>query len=305
MYPGQTAPAWTQRGRLRRPALGCPPSPLPPGAGCGRRRQRGGAVAGLMAEALPDGTPLQANGADAAMPWALRPKHGAAGHLARREPPCAGARGGAATDSQAKASFQAQAGSADSAGRASGGRPDEGLPRRRLAFLTGAYALPVRGEAETLSRRWRVRSGSLARAVSGGGRPPNPAQRFIIPEAAPARRRRSACWPSEGEARPAGAMHGLWRGEGRHGMPCPGWRPHVWLCPQAQSASVVSGQTLNFGFRIPDFKIENSVFESGVSSPVPGHARIRIRVSVCAYPYARIQAHARERGIPLRPGLQS
>lgn len=55
------------------------------------------------------------------------------------------------------------------------------------------------------------------------------------------------------------------------------------LCPGAGA----SGQTPNFGFRIPDFKIENSVFESGVSSPVPGHARIRMRVSVCAYPGAR------------------
>ena len=69
----------------------------------------------------------------------------------------------------------------------------------------------------------------------------------------------------------------------------PGWRP--WLasaCLALPPGAVgLSGQTPNFGFRIPDFKIENSVFESGVSSPVPGHARIRMRISVCAYPGAR------------------
>ena len=78
-----------------------------------------------MAEALPDGTPLQANGADAAMPLALRPKHGAAGHLARREPqePQALApEEGRRRTPQAKAFFQAQADSADSAGKALGGK---------------------------------------------------------------------------------------------------------------------------------------------------------------------------------------
>lgn len=101
----------------------------------------------------------------------------------------------------------------------------------------------------------------------------------MMPEAAPARRRRSARWPSEGEARPAGAMPAR-----------PAWRPCSWLasaCSALPPGAVgLSGQTPNFGFRIPDFKIENSVFESGVSSPVPGHARIRMRVSVCAYPGA-------------------
>lgn len=98
----------------------------------------------------------------------------------------------------------------------------------------------------------------------------------MMPEAAPARRRRSVRWPSEGEARPAGAMPAF--GGGR-----PVWRPCSWLasaCSALPPGAVgLSGQTPNFGFRIPDFKIENSVFESGVSSPVPGHARIRMRVS--------------------------
>ena len=162
----------------------------------------------------------------------------------------------------------------------------------------GAGAFGQSGEAEALSRRWRVRSGSLAGRFSGGGRPPNPAQQFIIPEAAPARRRRSACWPSEGEARPAGAILAL-EGEGRHGTPCP------WLASACSALSPgavgLSGQTPNFGFRIPDFKIENSVFESGVSSPVPGHARIRMRVSVCAYPGAR--AGERNPAAPRAPVL--
>ena len=154
------------------------------------------------------------------------------------------------------------------------GRPDRGLPGegpppgRRLRV----WPVWTRREAEALSRRWRARSGSLAGAVSGVGRPPNPAQRFMMPEVAPARRRRSARWPSEGEARPAGAMP-AW----------PAWRPCSWLasaCSALPPGAVgLSGQTPNFGFRIPDFKIENSVFESGVSSPVPGHARIRMRVS--------------------------
>ena len=152
------------------------------------------------------------------------------------------------------------------------GRPDRGLPGegpppgRRLRV----WPVWTRREAEALSRRWRARSGSLAGAVSGVGRPPNPAQRFMMPEAAPARRRRSARWPSEGEARPAGAMPGM------AAMLLAGVRMFG-SAPQAQSASAV--RPPNFGFRIPDFKIENSVFESGVSSPVPGHARIRMRVS--------------------------
>ena len=168
------------------------------------------------------------------MPWALRPKRGVVGHLARREP-------------------------------------------QALTRLASPERLrPYPGAGASGQAPWRG-------GFSGGGRPPNPAQRFIIPEAAPARRRRSACWPSEGEARPAGAILAL-EGEGRHGTPCP------WLASACSALSPgavdLSGQTPNFGFRIPDFKIENSVFESGVSSPVPGHARIRMRVSVCAYPGA-------------------
>ena len=65
-----------------------------------------------------------------------------------------------ATDSQAKASFQAQA---DSAGKAPGGMASgltvDFLGEGRL--LAGAYAFGKSGEAEALSRRWRVRSGSL------------------------------------------------------------------------------------------------------------------------------------------------
>ena len=122
MYPGQTDSGLDPEGTTATSSPGLPSLSSPTRSGLRAQTPMGGAATGLMAEALPDGTHLLASEADAAMPWALRPKRGAAGHLTRREPQALAPEEWRRRTPQAKASFQAQAGSADSAGKALGGK---------------------------------------------------------------------------------------------------------------------------------------------------------------------------------------
>ena len=93
-----------------------------------------------------------------------------------------------------------------------------------------------------------------------------------MPEAAPARRRRSARWPSEGEARPAGAMPGM------AAMLLAGVRMFG-SAPRRSRPQRSDPRISVFEFRISKLKIQFLNLEFQVPCP-------DMRVSVCAYPGA-------------------